>query len=88
MTGSKDFIEAARTIQNYANSLGVGRKSSKATPEPASLDLVNLYDVLVTSSPLREASRKLYVDGHYARAVEDALQVPQQHCESKGSLNP
>ena len=41
------------------------------TPEAISIDL--LYDRLVTSEPLRKASRQLFRDRHFARAVEQAF---------------
>lgn len=40
---------------------------------PAAIPLQQRFDQLVTSDLLRQSSRALFVDGYYARAVEEAF---------------
>lgn len=53
-------------------------------PESIPIDL--LYDRLVTSEPIREASRKLFRDRHFARAVEEAFKCLNNAVRDKAGL--
>jgi uncharacterized protein (TIGR02391 family) len=48
-----------------------------------STQLVTLYDSLISSEPLRSATRKLFVDGHYAEAVEEAYKCVNNTVKGK-----
>ena len=50
------------------------------------LPRVDLFDELVTSEPLREASGSLFRDGHYARAVEEAFKCLNNAVREKSGL--
>jgi len=60
----KEALSLASALQKEAESRGLTLK--------VSLDWVALFDILVVEEPLRRVSRKLFMDGHYARAVEEA----------------
>jgi uncharacterized protein (TIGR02391 family) len=45
-----------------------------------------LYEALVTFTELRDATRKLYLDGHYARAVEEAYKCINNTVKAKSRL--
>jgi len=62
----------ARQIADAARLLGAKESARPLVVSATVGDLVPLYDVLVTHDGLREVSRQLFVDGHYARAVEEA----------------
>jgi uncharacterized protein (TIGR02391 family) len=61
-------VEMARRIEASASALGL-------SPEPAALDHGDLstFDEVVDDDELRATCRKLYLDGHYAMAVEEAF---------------
>lgn len=44
-------------------------------PPPAATDTEALYDAMVTNADLRSVTRKLFLDGHYAQAVEQACKL-------------
>ncbi len=58
-------------------------KVDTAKPE----DFVELYDILVRSQALRDTTRKLFFDGHYARAVEEAYKCLNNTVKIKSHLN-
>ena len=47
----------------------------KGAPPPAPQDPDGLYDAMVTNADLRANTRKLFRDGHYAQAVEQACKL-------------
>ena len=59
-------INMANKIQKEVDSLGFRISVEK-------INVLMLYDEMVTDNELREISRKLFYDGHYARAVEEAF---------------
>ena len=60
-----------RTAQGLVQAAGV-RASRRAAVSARSLDF---FDVLVTHPLLTDASRQLFADGHYARAVEQGFKA-------------
>lgn len=62
----------ARGIQHEADRLGLGEAELQASAVGTPQDYVGYFDILITSQPLRSVTRRLYVDGHYAQAVEEA----------------
>lgn len=65
----RELLEAARALR-------------AALPEPPALDAQereeyapDSYDLLVTHRELREVTRQLFLDRHYARAVEEAFKA-------------
>ena len=59
-------IEAATAIVPYPRA---------APPPPPSHDVDTLYDAMVTNPDLRALTRKLFRDGHYSLAVEQACKL-------------
>lgn len=59
------------------------RRTSHPTQETTE---VNLFDELITSEPIREASRALFRDRHYARAVEEAFKCLNNAVRDKSGL--
>lgn len=50
-------------------------------------DPLNLYDRLVLSDSLRGATRRLFANGHYARAVEEAFKCLNNAVKDKSGLS-
>jgi len=86
MANAKTISEVASRLQRTIDKLGVGRPSPKVvTPKPE--DFVGLYDILVKSEALRDATRKLFLGGHYARAVEEAYKCLNNIVKGKSGLD-
>lgn len=64
------LLHVGRAIQEEARGLGLAPPT--VAQRAPSDDLAGLYDALLTSQPLRAATRQLFIDGHYAEAVEEA----------------
>lgn len=69
MMNSYFAIDLAKTIQNDLDILCVSRLNNKEQH----YDDVSLYDSVVSDEELRKMTSKLFYDGHYARAVEEAF---------------
>lgn len=86
MANAKTISEVASRLQGTIDKLGMGRPSPKGiTPKPE--DFVQLYDILVKSRAIRDATRKLFVDRHYARAVEEAYKCLDNVVKDKSGLS-
>jgi len=85
MADAKTISEVASRLQSAIDKLGMGRPSPKGiTSKPE--DFVELYDILVKSKAIRDATRKLFVDRHYARAVEEAYKCLNNVVKDKSGL--
>jgi uncharacterized protein (TIGR02391 family) len=73
----------AKRVQQAVNDAGLGPRKAKAANGRSPPTHLELYDVLVTSAALRAASRQLFVDGHYARAVEEAFKCVNNTVKAK-----
>lgn len=67
----EELLQIARHAQGDVDRLGLGVAAMSMVSD--SERWVDLYDALVSSESLRSASRKLFIDSHYARAVEAAF---------------
>jgi uncharacterized protein (TIGR02391 family) len=78
-------LQLARRIHSDAQRLGLalGRAPRPVPPK----DPADLYDWLMSSEPLRSATRKLFMDGHYAEAVEEAYKCVNNTVKSKSGLS-
>jgi len=86
MADAKTISEIASRLQRTIDKLGMGRPSAKGiTTKPE--DFVELYDILVKSKAVRDATRKLFLDGHYARAVEEAYKCLDNVVRDKSGLS-
>ena len=75
----------ARAIQNEVDSVGLGQP---AVPQSSSdLSWLNRFDELVTVEPIRETSRQLFVDGHFARSVEEAYKCLNNEVKLRSGLS-
>ena len=86
MADLEAIVRRAKLLQLEIDKIGVGRPSrpKAATPKPE--DFVGLYDILVKSEALRDATRKLFLGGHYARAVEEAYKCLNNTVKDKSGL--
>jgi len=85
MADTKTIFQVASRLQRTIDKLGMGRPSPKGiTPKPE--NFVELYDILVKSEAIRDATRKLFVDRHYARAVEEAYKCLDNVVKDKSGL--
>jgi len=80
-------VRSARRLQLEIDKLGIGRRISPKTISVKPEDLIGLYDILVKSKELRNATRKLFADGHYARAVEEAYKCVNNLVKFKSHLS-
>ena len=72
MADLEAVVRNARYLQLEIDKIGIGRRPLRKTALLKPEELVSIYDILVKSKELRSATRQLFVDGHYARAVEEA----------------
>lgn len=70
---AREVLESARCIQADINNAGLGPSARSATE--ATGDRLGRFDESVTFEPLRTASRQLFADGHFARAVEEGFKA-------------
>jgi len=82
----KPLASLAVGIQADIDALGLAR-AQLVIKSPAFCDFVALYDRLITSEPLRSATKKLYSDGHNARAVEEACKCLNNAVKSKSGTD-
>ena len=82
------WLEVARSIQQEADAAGVGQLHREVTSNARSpRTVLERFDEAVTDGSLRSASRKLFSDGHYARAVEEAFKCLNNTVKSKSGLS-
>lgn len=81
------WLELAKNLQRSADEVGIGGSVTQGLvgAEDAPNHLAR-FDRLVTSSPLRTASRTLFADQHYARAVEEAFKRLNNEVKYKSGL--
>ena len=77
----------SRSLQTEINKLGLGQKPRTQSVALKAEDFVGLYDKVVTSATLRDVTRKLFVDGYYARAVEEAYKCLVNAVKDKSGLS-
>jgi uncharacterized protein (TIGR02391 family) len=81
----RDVLELARQLQAEVQSAGLERPPGVRAPVPG--ELIALYDALITSEPLRSATGKLFGDGHYAEAVEEAYKCVNNTVKKRAGLS-
>lgn len=87
MADLEAVVRNARRLQLEIDKLGIGRRIPPKTISVKPEDLIGLYDILVKSKELRNATRKLFTDGHYARAVEEAYKCLNNIVKAKSRLS-
>ncbi len=83
----KAIVQATRRLQKEINELGLGKSASSKTFAPKPEDFAGLYDILVKSKVLRDTTRKLFLDGHYARSVEEAYKCLNNIVKSRSGIS-
>ncbi|MBI4505354.1 MAG: TIGR02391 family protein [Chloroflexi bacterium] len=63
-----------------------GPQDELVTQVPSSQDIMALYNSLISYDPLRSATEKLFMDGHYAEAVEEAYKCLNNAVKDKSRL--
>ena len=85
---SYEWLRLAASIQADVNVAGLGLSRTHTDFSIAqSRSLVHQFDELVTSQDLTNASRQLFVDGHYANAVENAFKCLNNAVKEKSGLS-
>lgn len=84
---STTISQGARRLQTEIDKLGLGQPSRPKAVAPRPEDFMELYDILVKSELLRNATRKLFLDGHYARAVEESYKCLNNIVKNKSGLS-
>lgn len=87
MAGIEAIVHSARRLQSEIDKLGMGRRSPPRTILVKKQVVVELYDGLIDSNELRNVTRKLFMDGHYARAVEEAYKCINNTVKAKSGLS-
>lgn len=59
---------------------------SKIVNDPSKLSEKSLYNVFVTDKELRKITEKLFIDGHHARAVEEAYKLLNNLVKKRSGL--
>lgn len=78
-------FRVAQLIQSEVDSIGLG---SHVRAEPPSRgDLLGRYDSIISSDQLQTATRRLFSDGHYARAVEEAYKCLNNAVKDKSRIS-
>ena len=69
-----EWFRIAKGLQNSSDSVFPGRHSTKPKSKLGkAISHVDRFDLLIEDMKLCSASRQLFSDGHYARAVEEAF---------------
>ena len=86
VTVPQTWFDRAAKAQREADRVGLGRKSRQPTPASRQRDHLQILDETVIDERIRAASRKLFVDRHYARAVEEAFKCLNNEVKKKTGL--
>jgi uncharacterized protein (TIGR02391 family) len=87
MADIEAIMQSARRLQSEIDKLGMGQQSPPNIIPVKKQGVVELYDVVINSNELRNVTRKLFVDGHYARAVEEAYKCINNTVKAKSGLS-
>ncbi|MFC1909004.1 TIGR02391 family protein [Chloroflexota bacterium] len=86
MADIEEVVKSARHLQQEIDRLGIGQPIPPQATTPKPEEYIELYDILIKSDELREVTRKLFSDGHYARAVEEAYKCINNTVKDKSQL--
>lgn len=79
-------VQRARRLQSEIDKLGMGQRSPLSNISVKKQLVVELYNILIDSKKLSTVTRKLFMDGHYARAVEEAYKCINNTVKVKSGL--
>ena len=80
------WLDVARRLQSEADAAGVGQPDANRQDNAGKRSLLDRFDESITLPTLRSASRELFKDGHYARAVEEAFKCLDNLVKEKSEL--
>jgi hypothetical protein len=83
---ARHVLHAASRIQDSARQLKLS-PVSLLTPVEVKRDSAATFDTLVTETALRQATRQLFLDGHYALAVEEGYKCLNNVVKSRSGLS-
>ncbi len=82
------WLRIAKGLQKSADSVFPGRHSTKPKSKLGkATSHVDRFDLLIEDMKLRSASRQLFSDGHYARAVEEAFKCLDNTVKMKSGID-
>lgn len=82
------IMYCTRRLQSEIDRLGMRRHLYPGTARPQEKPgALGIYDAVVDSQELRSVTRKLFKDGHYARAVEEAYKCINNRVKAKAGLS-
>ena len=82
-----DWFAIADRIQRDVDEVGLGL--SRSEPDEGAINersLLDRFDEAVSIQKLRAVSRRLFADGHYARAVEEAFKYLNNSVKERSGL--
>ena len=84
---NRRWLEVAKILQRDGDSVGIGQSRTNERGNGKERTHLDRLDEIVTMSALALASRKLFKDGHYARAVEEAFKCLDNLVKQKSGLS-
>lgn len=78
MINCKEILDIAQHINKDLHELNADKTDEVCE--------IPLYDEIVTNKTLRRKTRKLFLDGHHARAVEEAYKLLDNMVKKKANL--
>jgi uncharacterized protein (TIGR02391 family) len=87
MANIEAIVQHARRFQSEIDKLGMGRNAPPNAIPARKHGVVELYDIMIDSNELKSVTRRLFVDGHYARAVEEAYKCVNNTVKAKSRLS-
>lgn len=83
----RDWFVLAKHLQEDSDAAGIGRTCpDQAGREKSGRTILERFDEVVINEALRSASRRLFADGHYARAVEEAFKCMNNEVKRKSEV--
>ena len=90
MTGSQGqfWLNTVKNIRGDIDGTGLGMPTAERNSEPPrDRTPLERFDETITNGSLSEVCRRLFVDGHYAQAVEQAFKSLNNAVRAKSGLN-
>lgn len=75
----KDVHQIANSIQNEIRDAGLFPRAKKE-------DIISLFDSVIIEPILRDTCRQLFLNGHFALAVEEAFKCINNHVKKRSGL--
>lgn len=83
---AKQVLLAASAIQEDARQLVEATRQLAFSPVTEAPEDLVLYDALITDGTLRETTRQLFINGHFALAVEEAFKCVNNTVKERSRL--